>query len=65
MRRTFVGIAAVTGPRRSVTSCPARRGAGERGAHLPLLRLPMNRTGSIGSYVGPAVIRMRMREAPE
>ena len=44
----------------SVTSAPAPRGSGgEREPMRPLERLPMKRTGSIGSRVPPAVTRTR------
>ena len=57
MRRTPRGVGRCTGPATSVTSAPASAAARAIAKPiLPLERLVMPRTGSIGSKVGPAVI---------
>ncbi len=59
-RSTPAGVARCTGPAMSVTSAPASRAASATAKPiLPELRLLMNRTGSIGSRVGPAVTSTR------
>ena len=60
MRRTPRGVDRCTGPATSVTSAPASRAARAIAKPiLPLDRLVMPRTGSIGSKVGPAVMSTR------
>src|SRR3546814_9039502 len=54
------GVASVTGPATSTTSAPRRAAAAATAKPiLPLLRLPMKRTGSMSSKVGPALTTMR------
>ena len=49
------------GPSTSVTAAPRRAASPARAMPiLPDEQLPMKRTGSIGSCVGPAVITMRL-----
>jgi len=60
MRATPAGVGNATGPAISDTSAPiAAAAAATAKPILPELRLPMKRTGSISSNVGPAVISTR------
>ena len=64
MRRTPTGVARLTGPAMSVTSAPAFLAARAISKPWrPLERLVTPRTGSIASYVGPAVMMTRFPES--
>ena len=59
-RSTPYGVASATGPQTSVTAAPRSRAASAIANPIfPEDRLPMNRTGSIGSCVPPALTTMR------
>ena len=64
MRRTPAGVVSATGPATSTTSAPAARAAAATAKPiLPELRLLMNRTGSMRSRVGPAVMQHALTPA--
>ena len=61
MRRTPAGVGRATGPATSVTCAPIARAAAATAKPIfPELRLPMNRTGSMSSNVGPALTSTRL-----
>ena len=65
MRVTPAGVSKATGPATKVTRAPASAAAAAMAnPWRPEERLAMTRTGSIGSWVGPAVTRMWRPASP-